>query len=200
MKGRATPSTGTFRALKGFLTMKYAIVAGSVMLFCLALAPTGDAQGKKKDPNDQVPPRADEVPKYLKMLSAGNSKDRALAADKIGLRGAVNFMDVKDAIEPLKKMLDMDADALVRSAAARALGNIQPDAKETVPLLTRTVKDDKVKEVRLSATTALGQYGADAKESLPVLREFAKEFADKKKAPEGQIIQAAIKSISGKKK
>jgi HEAT repeat protein len=181
--------------------MKYVIVAGSVMLFCLALVATGDAQDKKKkDPADTLPPRAEDVPKYLKMLTAGNSKDRALAATKIGLRGQVNALDVKDGIEPLKKMLETDSDAAVRAAAAHALGNIAPEPKDTVPLLTNTVKNDKVKDVRLAATTALGQYGADAKEALPVLREFAKEFADKKKAPEGQTIAAAIKMITGKKK
>ena len=179
--------------------MKYMIAGGSVVLFCLAMVATTDAQGKKKDTGDQLPPRADEVPKYLKMLSAGNSKERALAADKIGLRGMVNAMDVATGLEPLKKLLEKDSDPDVRKAAARALGNIQPDAEDTVPLLTKTVKEDKVLNVRIAATVALGQYGAEAKPALPTLREFAGEITDKK-SQNLQTIQAAIKSISGKKK
>ncbi len=53
--------------------------------------------------------------------------------------------------------------------------------------------------MRLAATVALGQFGGEAKEALPTLRDFAGEFTNKK-APELQTIQAAIKSISGKKK
>jgi hypothetical protein len=61
------------------------------------------------------------------------------------------------------------------------------------------VKEDKVLPVRIAATVALGQYGAEAKPALPTLREFAAEITDKK-SPNLQTIQAAIKSISGKKK
>jgi HEAT repeat protein len=179
--------------------MKYMIAGGAAVLFCLALVATSDAQNKKKDPGDQLPPRADEMPKYLKMLTASSSKDRAVGAEKVGLRGMVNALDVASAVEPLRKMLEKDSDADVRKAAARALGNIQPEATETVPLLTKTVKEDKVKDVRLAATVALGQFGGEAKGALSTLREFASEFTNKK-APELQTIQAAIKSISGKKK
>jgi hypothetical protein len=180
------------------LAMKYVIGGGAVLLFCLALATTGDAGGKKKkgDSGDMLPPRADEVPKYMKMLTATNAKDRTVAAEKLGLRGLVSFQDVVDAIDPLKTALEKDTEPAVRKAAARALGNIQADPKETVPLLVKTVKTDKVMDVRLAATVALGQYGPDAKEALPTLREFAGEF-NNKKAPEMQTIQAAIKMISG---
>lgn len=181
--------------------MKYAFAAGSVVLVCLLLAAPGDAGGKKKkkDTEPELAPRADEMPKYLKMLTGGSSRDRATAAHKIGLRGMVNANDVEGAIDPLKSALEKDSDPAVRKEAAFALGNIQPDAKDTVPLLTRTVKEDKVLDVRLAATTALGQYGAEARSALPVLRSFAGEFKEKK-SPTRQRIAAAIKMISGKKK
>ena len=133
------------------------------------------------------------------MLTASSSKDRATAAHKIGLRGMVNANDVLDAIEPLKSALAKDGAAEVRKEAALALGNIQPDPKDTVPLLTKTVKEDKVLNVRLAATTALGQYGPEAKSALPVLRAFSGEIKEKK-SPTKQTITAAIKMISGKKK
>jgi len=180
--------------------MKYVFTASAVVLVCLALGSSGDAGGKKKkDTTPEVPPRADEMPRYMKMLTATNAKDRATAAHKIGLRGMVNANDVLEAIDPLKNALTKDTESAVRKEAALALGNIQPDPKETVPLLTQTVKDDKVLDVRLAATTALGQYGAEAKSALPVLRSFAGEIKDKK-APAAQTITAAIKMISGKKK
>ncbi len=135
----------------------------------------------------------------MKMLTSGNSTNRALAAHKIGLRGIVNANDVLDAIDPLKSALAKDSDSAVRKEAAFALGNIQPDPKDTVPLLARTVKEDKVLDVRLAATGALGQYGAEAKSALPVLRSFAGEFKQKK-SPQRQRITAAIKMISGKRK
>jgi HEAT repeat protein len=180
--------------------MKYLLAGTTLVLFCLALADNSDAGGKKGDKSAiEVPPRADEIPKYMKMLTGSSAKDRATAAHKIGLRGIVNATDVLDAIDPLRSALEKDTDAAVRKEAARALGNIQPDPKDTVPLLTKTVKDDKVLDVRLAATVALGQYGAEAKDALPVLRDFAGEIKDKK-APAGQTISAAIKMISGKKK
>jgi HEAT repeat protein len=179
--------------------MRYVLALGSVVLFSLALATNGDAGGKKDKSLTEQPPRADEIPKYMKMLSGTNSKDRALAAHKIGLRGMVNANDVLNAIDPLKEALEKDADAAVRKEAARALGNIQPDPKETVPLLTKTVKEDKVMDVRLAATVALGQYGAEAKEALPTLRDLAGEIKDKK-GQQAQTVSQAIKMISGKKK
>jgi hypothetical protein len=177
--------------------MRKLLPASAAVLFFLAMAAPSDAQKKKdKDTGDNLPPRADEIPKYMKMLAGASSKDRAVAAHKIGLRGAVNFDDVKDAIGPLMKALEKDADSDVRKESARALGNIKPEAKDTVPLLTKTVEMDKVMDVRLAATIALGQYADEAKESLPTLRSFAGEFKDKK-APQLQTIQQSIKLISG---
>ena len=176
--------------------MKRLLPASAAVLFCLAMAAPSDAQKKKDKETTDLPPRADEIPKYLKMLIGTSAKDRAVAAHKIGLRGVVNYDDVKDAIDPLMKALEKDADADVRKESARALGNIKPEAKDTVPLLTKTVEVDKVIDVRLAATVALGQYAGEAKEALPTLRNFAGEFKDKK-APQIQTIQQSIKLITG---
>jgi len=126
--------------------------------------------------------------------------DRAKAAEMLGLRGGIKVSDVEDAVEPLKKMLEKDKDAKVRSAAARALGAIQLDAEGTVPLLIDRLKSEsEEKEVRMSAVVALGQYGPDAKEALPPLRDYLKKF-DPKKSKEGPTIQNAIQMISMAKK
>jgi HEAT repeat protein len=146
-------------------------------------------------------PRKEDVPKYLKQLqTAQKASDRAEAAKMLGKRGEVNASDVDDAIEPLKKAVAKDIDSSVRSAAARALGDINPDAAGTVPVLIDRLKDKKeAKDVKVAVAIALGQFGGEAKDALPLLRDFAKEF-DAKKSKDGQTIMNSIKLISGAKK
>ncbi len=145
-------------------------------------------------------PKAEDVPKYMAQLKSANAADRAKAAEMLGIRGGIKVSDVEDAVEPLKKLLDKDKDAKVRSAAARALGAIQLDAAGTVPLLIEHLKSEsEEKEVKMSVVVALGQYGPDAKEALPPLRDFLKKF-DAKKSKDGQTIQNAIQLITMVKK
>ena len=145
-------------------------------------------------------PKKEDVPKFMKQLTSSSGTERAKAAEMLGKRGGINSDDVMDAVEPLKKLLDTDKEAKVRSAAARALGLIQADPAGTVPLLIQHLKSDKEdKEVRMSTVVALGQYGPDAKDALPPLRDYLKQF-DAKKSKEGPTIQTAIQMISMTKK
>jgi HEAT repeat protein len=171
--------------------MKFVHALGIGIFLCsVSLLPAGG--GAK--------PKAEDVPKYMAQLKSANATDRAKAAEMLGLRGGIKVSDVEDAVEPLKKMLEKDKDAKVRSAAARALGAIQLDAEGTVPLLIDRLKSEsEEKEVRMSAVVALGQYGPDAKEALPPLRDYLKKF-DPKKSKEGPTIQNAIQMISMAKK
>jgi HEAT repeat protein len=171
--------------------MKFAKVVGlSILLLSVSLLLAGGGG---------VPKRED-VPKYLAQLKSINGADRAKAADMLGKRGGISSSDVEPALEPLKKMLEMDKDAKARAAAARALGAIQIDAEGTVPLLIKRLKaEEEAKDVKMAAVVALGQYGPEAKEALPPLRDYLKKF-DAKKSKEGQTIQNAIMAISMKKK
>lgn len=145
-------------------------------------------------------PKKEDVPKYLKMLQTSQSAtDRAKAAEMLGKRGGINANDVEDAIEPLQKLLQKDVDAGVRAAAAKALGNIHPEAKDTVPLLIERLTKDSSMNVKMAAVVSLGQYGPDAADAAKPLRELATKF-DAKKSKEGQTIMAALKSIGGPKK
>lgn len=175
----------------------YALLVVLLSLF-LVFAGETDA-GKKKKKSAPTIPRADEVPKYLEMLKSPSPAARATAAERLGLRGTVNYLDVEPAIDPLKKLLRKDADASVRRAAATALGNIHPEAKDTVPLLVETIKTDKAMDVKLAAVVAVGQFGKDARQALPALRELAGKF-ENKKSMEFQTVQAAIKNVAGGKK
>ena len=60
-------------------------------------------------------------------------------------------------------------DADVRRAAARALGDIGPDAKDAVPALIEALEDD---EVSLIAIWALGQIGPAARSAAPAITQL----------------------------
>ncbi|MCI0380393.1 MAG: HEAT repeat domain-containing protein [Gemmataceae bacterium] len=167
--------------------MKVASAAGITLLSLLTVAWGGGGTAPKKE----------DVPKYLEMLKkSASAKDRALAAEMLGKRGAIKRSDVAEAVEPLKKALEKDTDAGVRAKAAEALGYISPEAKDTVPLLTKAL-EDKNFSVKLAVMSALSQFGAEAKSALPALREIAKEKTDKKLS---QAANQAIKIITGKQK
>lgn len=138
-----------------------------------------------------------DVGKTIGLLkNSKNAKERADAATALGNRGAIRATDVEGAVEPLQEALTKDTDAGVRSAAAKALGQISPDAEKTVPLLVDAL-GDKAMAVKLSVMDALAAYGQQAKAALPKLREIAKDKTDKKLS---QAANIAIKSIAGKKK
>lgn len=148
-------------------------------------------------------PKKEDVPKYLTQLKgSNNAADRAKAAEMLGKRGSINADDVAGAVEPLKTALSKDKDARVRAAAARALGIILPEAKETVPLLVDKLKNDESQDVKMATVVSLGLYGPDAKEALPKLREMMAKFDTKaaKKGAEAQTIKTAIDRITMAKK
>jgi HEAT repeat protein len=148
-------------------------------------------------------PRKEDVPKYLKQLQTSKSAAvRANAAMMLGERGGINANDVEDAVDPLKSALQKDTDAKVRGAAARALGNIHPDAAGMVPMFIDRLKNDEVADVKMAIVVALGQYGGDAKDALPPLREMYAKFDTKaaKKSANASTIDSAIKLINGGKK
>lgn len=145
-------------------------------------------------------PKKEDVPKYLKQLQTSKiAGDRAKAAEMLGRRGGINAKDVEDAVGPLRTIVQKDADAKVRAAAARALGDIHTDSEGTVPILIDRLKTDDKMDVKIAIAIALGQYGPDAKDALPPLRDLAKKF-DAKKSKEGQTIQNSISLITLVKK
>lgn len=145
-------------------------------------------------------PKKEDMPKYLKqLLSSQVASERAKAAEMLGRRGSINSGDVEDAVEPLRKSLQKDIDAKVRTAAAYALGNIRLEADKTVPVLIDKLKTDTSADVKLATVVALGQYGPDAKEALQPIREYGKKF-DPKKSKEGQAAITAVGQITMKPK
>jgi HEAT repeat protein len=142
-------------------------------------------------------PRKIDVGKQIDLLKNGKTAaSRAEAAAELGRHGAIRARDVKDAIEPLLEALKNDTSADVRRAAAKALGDISPEASSTVPPLMEALKD-KSPAVKMAAARALGQYGAEARSAVPSLRALAQAKADKKVS---QAARLALKAIAGKKK
>ena len=67
-----------------------------------------------------------------------------------------------------------DKDPALRSHAAFMLGQIGPEAKVAVPILTELLADQD-RKVRECAAYALGRIGPDAKPAVPVLMELLKD-------------------------
>jgi HEAT repeat protein len=166
------------------------LFAASVVVLIVGSLALGGASGT---------PKKEDVPKYLKMLKTSTvAKDRALAAEMLGKRGAIKVSDVEDAMEPLKLALKKDTENSVKAAAATALGNIGSDPENTVPLLIDALKEKSV-DVKIAAMRALGQYAAMARDAVPALREIAKENKEKDKKLTMEAV-LALKNIAGKKK
>ena len=134
-----------------------------VTCMLLSILVLGAALGAASDPND--------VPALLKELKSKNAKTRAGAAQALGRMGAVKASDTKEAVPLLIGLVKSDKDASVRRVAADALGRIDPDPKETVPVLLEALKD-KEATVRQAAAAALGQFPKDRAEIVPALREM----------------------------
>src|SRR5437899_1492890 len=106
-------------------------------------------------------PKKEDVPELLKALKSGNAKKRISAADDLGHLGAIRADDAKEAVPVLLDTLKNDRTAGVRKAVATALGRMDPDPQEAVPVLSKALKD-KDAGVRAAAATSLGQLGAAA--------------------------------------
>lgn len=89
-----------------------------------------------------------------------------------------------DAVDPLIAALS-DAEPAVRTAAAKALAAIGPDASRATPALMRAL-DDRDDRVRVAAARALGQIGPAAHEAIPALLQVLREEAIRERREAGQ--------------
>jgi HEAT repeat protein len=137
----------------------------------------------------------DNLTELLKELKSKHATVRASAAKEFGRLGAIHASDAQEAIPILLNMVKKDLDAAPRKAAIEALGRIDPDPKETVPVLLGALKD-KSPTVREAAATALGQFTSESQEIIPVLRESQK---DKNKMVE-RAAKMSLKNLREQKK
>lgn len=137
----------------------------------------------------------DDVTTLLKDLRSKNPGTRTSAAREVGRIGAIRAADAKEAVPVLLNMIKKDKDAAPRKAAIDALGRIDPDPKETVPVLLDALRD-KDAGVRQAAATALGQFPSEAPDIIPVLRDTEK---DKNKMVE-RAAKMSLKNLREQKK
>lgn len=87
-----------------------------------------------------------------------------------------------DAVGPLVQALN-DPEPAVRTAAARALAAIGPEASQATPALMQAL-DDRDHQVRVAAARALGQIGPAAHEAVPALLQVLREEAIRQRREE----------------
>ena len=156
-------------------------------LFGLALTPALLAASKEK-----------EAIKYTNDLKTSKDpKVKANALSELGKLGQIQKSLVTEATPYMVQALN-DKDATIRAAAAKAIGMIDPDPKETVPALVKLLKDDKQVNVRIAAAMGLAAMGSNAKAAVPDLRKVVKD--EDKKSKLGKAASNAIKAIAPKKK
>jgi HEAT repeat protein len=137
----------------------------------------------------------DDMTALLKELKSKNAGVRAAAAREVGRLGAIRASDAKEAIPLLLNIVKKDTESSTRKAAMEALARIDPDPKETVPVLLDALKD-KNAAVRQAAAEALGQFPGQSQEIIPVLKETEK---DKNKMVE-RAAKMSLKNLREQKK
>jgi HEAT repeat protein len=102
------------------------------------------------------------IARSIQNLTADQSGSRSAAAEALGKAGS----SASEAVPALLKILQSDADTVVRNQAAWALGKIKGLLDQTIPGLISAL-DDKEWTVRHNATLALTWIG---KPALPALK------------------------------
>jgi HEAT repeat protein len=149
-----------------------------LVLGCFFLAgASAEAQQKAKK---------EDVPKYIKQLTAKDAKERIAACEALAEIGELKKAYAKDAYEPLAHAVSKDGDPGVRAKAAEALGRIDADPTKAVPALIEGLKD-KDRNVQVASANALGALGPGAKDAVDALKELSKEAREEQeKAKEEQ--------------
>ena len=137
----------------------------------------------------------DDMSALLKELKSKNASVRAAAAREVGRLGAVRASDAKEAVPLLLNIVKKDTESSTRKAAMEALARIDPDPKDTVPVLLDALKD-KNAAVRQAAAEALGQFPGQSQDIIPVLKETEK---DKNKMVE-RAAKMSLKNLREQKK
>ncbi|MBY0526008.1 MAG: HEAT repeat domain-containing protein [Gemmataceae bacterium] len=140
-------------------------------------------------------PKKDDVPKFIKSLTAKDAKERLEAVEGIAKIGELKKVYAKEAYTPLANVVRKDDDGKVREAAAQALGRIDADASIATPALIEGLKD-KERAVQIASANSLGALGKGAADAIPAL----KELADKAKEELAKAKEDQAKAKAGEDK
>lgn len=169
------------RYLKAFAA--FALTCGMVLI---ATSPEIGAASKEAE--------AKKATEDLK--KSKDTKTKIASLQKLGELGLIQYAYVEPAVPDVFKAIK-DTDAGVRAAAAKTLGMIGPEDKETIPQLTGLLKD-KDESVQLAAAEGLAYMGKKAESAVGALRDAAKGLDAKSKL--AKSINTSIKTIQGTKK
>jgi HEAT repeat protein len=145
----------------------------------------------------QIGPDAakDAVPALSKAVKTDTHKEVIQASiESLGKMGGAAVPALRDALK--------SSELTVQYQAAKAIGQIGPDAKDAVKALTDVFKNpppmkrnNDAPPVRTAVAEALGNIGPAAKDALPALKE---SIADKVRDRElKKAVETAIKKIQG---
>lgn len=142
----------------------------------------------------QAETKAEQAKRYLADLKSPDVKVRETAMVELGKLGQIKASYARPAIPYLVEGLK-DKDARIRSAAALALGQVDPEADQAVGPLLDLVKNKKEEvAVRRAAILGLAALGEKAKEAVPALRAIQMNREPGKQAQ--QLKQAARQALA----
>lgn len=142
-------------------------------------------------------PKESDVPPLLKKLKSGNAKARADAAKELGEIGMVKSAYTKQAIPALLKAAKEDKDPAARRAALIALGQVEPEPEEAMPVFIEGLKN-KNDQIKMAAAEGVSHLGSQAKEALVELRKIREEtnkLDDKTKMKKRQLMQSVNEAM-----
>lgn len=140
--------------------------------------------------------KKDDVDKYATELKTSKeAKVKVNALEELAKIGQIQKPLIKGVIPDMMKALE-DKEATVRGAAAKAVGMIDPDPKEVLPLLVKMMAEDKEEAARLGAIQGLAQMGPTAKDATKDLRKLV--AAEEKTSKLGKAAQTALRAINKK--
>lgn len=145
---------------RAYLSPLFAVAAISVLTFGCAPEPPSPTVEQIRAARANAPQRSRTALKpSLPVLTETVDVPRAAAS---------SLAQIGPAAIPALKTALTDADPEVRRQAARALGQMGPEAEPAVPELTQALSD-KEATVRLAAAQALGRIGPAAAPAIPAL-------------------------------
>jgi HEAT repeat protein len=128
--------------------------------------------------------------------AAKDAKSKAAALEQLGKYGQIQKTYITTVVVDMMKCLE-DKDPIVRGAAAKAVGMIDPEPKEVIPIFTKMMKEDKEESVKLAAIQGLASMGPNAKDAIKDLKQIVKD--EDKKSKLSRAAQNAVKMIAPKK-
>ena len=141
--------------------------------------------------------KKEDAEKYTNDLKTGkDAKVKVNALGELAKLGQIMKPFIKDAEPYMMKALE-DKDATIRAAAAKAVGMIDPEPKDVVPLFLKMMKEDKDESVKEAAILGLGYMGPNAKDATPDLRKVVKD--EDKKSKLNRAAVNSLRSINPKK-